>query len=159
MQKDLISEKGFLNFIKEFKDLSEVQKPYWVKEKRIAAEHGDRSENAEYISAKEQIRNIDKRLRFLNKIINNSSVINIDEIHHKKINFGSKVFLMDLNTNQRINYTIVGTHETNPNENYISIKSPLGKTLIGKELNDEFEFKINEYLYEYEVLLIEKGFK
>ena len=61
MQKDLISEKGFLNFIKEFKDLSEVQKPYWVNEKRVAAEHGDRSENAEYIKGRVK-RGLDLRL-------------------------------------------------------------------------------------------------
>ena len=159
MQKELITTYGYEEILKEFKNLLEIQKPYWVKEKRIAAQHGDRSENAEYISAKEQIRNMDKRLRFLNKIINNSTVVNIDEIPHEKINFGSKVLLLDLNKNTKQSYTIVGTHETNPSENMISNKSPLGKILIGKELNDEFEFKINEYLYEYEILLIEKGFK
>ena len=159
MQNELITTHGYEKILKEFKNLLDKEKPYWVKEKKVAAEHGDRSENAEYISAKEQIRNIDKRLRFLNKIINNSTVINIDEIPHKKVNFGSKVSLLDLNTNKEIFYTIVGTYETNPNENKISNKSPLGKILIGKELNDEFEFKINEYIYEYEVLMIEKGFK
>ncbi len=52
MQKELITEFGYKRFVKEFKQLAEVEKPYWVKEKEIAAQHGDRSENAEYISAK-----------------------------------------------------------------------------------------------------------
>lgn len=154
MYKDLISEKGFLNFIKEFKDLSEVQKPYWVKEKRIAAEHGDRSENAEYIASKEMLRNLDKRLRFLDKIINNSQVVITKELNHQKVNFSSQVIVLDLDTNQEKTFIILGTHESNPMLNIISIKSPLGKVLLGKSIGDGFEFLINTNKFEYEVLSI-----
>lgn len=154
MQNELITEYGFKIIVKEFKKLAEVEKPYWVKEKEIAAQHGDRSENAEYISAKEMIRNIDKRLRFLDKIINNSDVIVTSKIPHTKVNFGSCVKLLDLDANEEKKYIIVGTYETNPNENKISNKSPLGKILLGKILNEEFEFKINSNSYEYEVLEI-----
>lgn len=152
MQKDLITEFGYKKIVKEFKDLAEVQKPHWVKEKEIAAQHGDRSENAEYISAKEMIRNIDKRLRFLDKIINNSDVIDTTKIPHKKVNFGSKVQVLDLHSDTKKVFIIVGTHETNPNENKISNKSPLGKVLLGKNLGDEFEFSINNQTFEYEIL-------
>jgi len=156
MAKELITSFGFDSIVKEFKNLLEIEKPYWVKEKKIAAQHGDRSENAEYISAKEQIRNLDKRLRFLNKIINNSEVIDISKIPHKKVNFGSQVTVFDFNENKEKIFIIVGTHETNPNENKISNKSPLGKVLLRKELNDEFEFRINENILEYEILKIEQ---
>lgn len=152
MQNELITESGYKKIVKEFKQLLEVEKPHWVKEKEIAAQHGDRSENAEYISAKEMIRNIDKRLRFLNKIINNSNVIDTSKIPHTKVNFGSKVKLYDLNEELEKTYIIVGTFETNPNENKISNKSPFGKALLGKELNEEFEFQINGQVFEYEVL-------
>ena len=156
MAKELITSFGFENIVKEFKNLLEIEKPYWVKEKEIAAQHGDRSENAEYIAAKEQIRNLDKRLRFLNKIINNSEVIDISKIPHKKVNFGSQVTVFDFNENKEKIFIIVGTHETNPNENKISNKSPLGKALIGKKLNEEFEFRINDNILEYEILEIEQ---
>ena len=156
MAKELITNFGYDKILKEFKYLYEKEKPYWVKEKLIAAQHGDRSENAEYISAKEQIRNTDKRLRFLNKILNNSEVIDISKIPHKKINFGSQITLLDLDTNEEKIFKIVGTYETNPNENKISNKSPLGRVLMGKELNEEFEFKINENIFEYEILKIEQ---
>ncbi len=151
MQKELITEFGYENILKEFKQLLEIEKPHWVKEKEIAAQHGDRSENAEYISAKEMIRNIDKRLRFLDKIINNSDVIDTAKIPHKKVNFGSEVKVLDLNTNEEKTYIIVGTFETNPSENKISNKSPLGRVLLGKELGEEFEFKINNQQFEYEI--------
>ncbi len=154
MQKDLISEFGYKKFVKEFKNLAEVEKPYWVKEKEIAAQHGDRSENAEYISAKEMIRNIDKRLRFLEKIINNSNVIDTTKIPHVKVNFGSEVKVFDLNSEEEKTFIIVGTKETNPSENKISNKSPLGKTLLGKSVGEDFEFKINDELFEYEILKV-----
>lgn len=154
MKKELITEFGYKKIVVEFKKLAEVEKPYWVKEKEIAAQHGDRSENAEYISAKEQLRNIDKRLRFLEKIINNSEVIDTTKIPHKKVNFGSKVKLLNLDTNEEIIYSIVGTFETNPSENKISNKSPLGKVILGKTLNEEFIFSINQNSFEYEVLNI-----
>ena len=154
MQQDLISEKGFLDYIKEFKDLSEVQKPYWVKEKRVAAELGDRSENAEYIAAKEMLRNLDKRLRFLDKIINNSQVVVTKELNHQKVNFSSEVIVLDLEDKKEKTFIILGTHESNPTLNIISNKSPLGKVLLGKSIGDEFEFLINAHTFEYEILSI-----
>lgn len=128
------------------------------KRKEIAAQHGDRSENAEYISAKEMIRNIDKRLRFLEKILNNSTVIDTAKLPHKKVNFGSEIKLLNLETNEEKTYIIVGTSETNPKENMISNISPFGKMLLGKELNEEFEFIINNQTFEYEVLSIKSHF-
>lgn len=158
MQKNLITEIGYKKIVAEFKNLAEVEKPYWVKEKEIAAQHGDRSENAEYISAKEMIRNIDKRLRFLEKILNNSTVIDTAKLPHKKVNFGSEIKLLNLETNEEKTYIIVGTSETNPKENMISNISPFGKMLLGKELNEEFEFIINNQTFEYEVLSIKSHF-
>ena len=123
-----------------------------MKEKEIAAQHGDRSENAEYISAKEMIRNIDKRLRFLEKIINNSNVIDTTKIPHEKVNFGSEIIMLDLEHEEEKCYIIVGTFEANLKENKISNKSPFGRTLLGKKLNEEFVFSINNEEFEYEIL-------
>ena len=155
MQKDLITKNGYEKILKEFKALLK-QKTFWVKEKEIAAQLGDRSENAEYIAAKVQIRNTDKRLRFLDKIINTSEVIDISLIPHNRVNFGSKVVIEDLNTNENKTFIILGTHETNPNENKISNKSPFGRALIGKNIDDEFEFNINDNFYEYQIISIKE---
>ncbi|RXI35215.1 transcription elongation factor GreA [Arcobacter aquimarinus] len=155
MNKDLITKNGYEKIVKEFKDLLK-EKSFWVKEKEIAAQLGDRSENAEYIAAKEQIRNCDKRLRFLDKIINNSEVIDISLIPHTKVNFGSKVVLEDLDTNEEKTFIIVGTFEVDINENKISNKSPFGRALLGKKIDDEFEFEINNRVYEYRVISIQE---
>ena len=155
MKKDLITKNGFEKVVEEFKRLLK-EKTYWVKEKEIAAQLGDRSENAEYIAAKEQIRNADKRLRFLDKIINNSEVIDISLIPHIKVNFGSEIIIEDLDTQKEKTFIILGTHETNPNENKISNKSPLGRALLNKNLNEEFEFSINENFFEYKIISIKE---
>ena len=155
MQKDLITKNGYEKIVEEFKRLLK-EKTYWVKEKEIAAQLGDRSENAEYIAAKEQIRNADKRLRFLDKIINNSEVIDISLIPHIKVNFGSEIIIEDLDTQKEKTFIILGTHETNPNENKISNKSPLGRALLNKNLNEEFEFSINENFFEYKIISIKE---
>jgi transcription elongation factor GreA len=153
MQKDLITKNGFEKIVEEFKRLLK-EKSYWVKEKEIAAQLGDRSENAEYIAAKEQIRNTDKRLRFLDKIINTSEVIDISQIPHNRVNFGSHIQMRNLDNDEVKTFIILGTHETNPNENKISNKSPLGRALLGKKIDEEFEFKINETFYEYQIISI-----
>lgn len=155
MQKDLITKHGYEKIVEEFKRLLK-EKSYWVKEKEIAAQLGDRSENAEYIAAKEQIRNTDKRLRFLDKIINNSEVIDISLIPHTKVNFGSEVVIEDLDTNEEKTFIILGTHETNPNENKISNKSPLGRALLNKSLDEEFEFSINDNFFEYKIISVKE---
>ncbi len=156
MQKNLITQQGYQKFVDEFNNIIKVEKPHWVKEKEIAAAHGDRSENAEYISAKEMLRNIDKRLRFLEKIINNSEVIDTNNLIHDRVNFGSCVTVVNLDTNEKKEFIIVGTHETNPSQNKISNISPLGKKLFGKVINDEIEFKINDTTFDYEIVDIKK---
>ncbi|MBD3830471.1 MAG: transcription elongation factor GreA [Arcobacter sp.] len=155
MNKDLITKNGYEKIVEEFKGLLK-EKSFWVKEKEIAAQLGDRSENAEYIAAKEQIRNCDKRLRFLDKIINNSEVIDISKIPHTKVNFGSQVVIEDLDTNELKIFIIVGTFEVNINENKISNKSPFGRALLGKSLNQEFEFEINGEFNEYKIISIKE---
>lgn len=156
MQKKLITQQGFQKFVDEFNTLLKVEKPHWVKEKEIAAAFGDRSENAEYISAKEMIRNIDKRLRFLDKLIRESDVINTNELPHDRVNFGSEVILLDTDTLEEKTFVIVGTFETNPSDHKISNISPLGKALLGKRVSDEIEFTINTMTTYYEVLAIDK---
>jgi len=156
MKYNLITQHGYQKFVDEFNTLVKIEKPHWVKEKEIAAAFGDRSENAEYISAKEMLRNIDKRLRFLEKIINQSTVINTEELTHEKVNFGSKVTVIDLTTDEMKIFIIVGTYETNPSENKISNISPLGKQLLGKFVGDEIEFVINNMNFLYEITSVEK---
>lgn len=142
--KEPITPEGLERFRQEFKRLYYTEKPHWVEQKQIAAEWGDRSENAEYKEAKAIIRTIDKRLRFLSRLIENSHVINPDDLSTQHVRFGMTVTLESEQGEQ--SWTIVGTYESEPANGKISHKSPVGKALIGKEPGDEVEINGREYV-------------
>jgi len=150
MKERLITSEGLVKLNKRFKDLLK-EKEHWVKEKQIAAEHGDRSENAEYHAAKENIRNIDKQLFKLEKIINTAVPMETKNRSNDKIVFGSIVDL-SVNENEELTVKLVGTNELDlyPSERYmaISVLSPMGQALIGKELDDSFTLRGKEYIIE-----------
>ena len=81
MNKEPITIEGYDLLTREFKFLLEVEKPKVAEEKLIAAAHGDRSENADYHAAKEKLRFIDKRLFYLNSMIEKSQIIEIGRAH------------------------------------------------------------------------------
>ena len=113
--KCAITSEGFNLFVQEQKKII-LERQYWVKEKEVAAQFGDRSENAEYISAKEMLRTIDRRLRFLEKIISTSTVIEVPNLTNTEVvRFGSSVRLSNNTT-----YTIKGTYEVDIDNNVIS---------------------------------------
>ncbi len=152
MQKEPISTEGYDLLVKEFKYLLEVHKPEVAHEKQVAAAQGDRSENAEYHAAKEKLRHIDKRLFYLNSMIEKSEIIDPSKLAHKKVSFGSSVKLLNLETDEEELYTICGVLEAEPEIGLISIHSPLARAMIAKELGDEFVVKLPKGKKEYEVL-------
>jgi len=97
---------------------------------------GDRSENAEYIYGKKQLREIDSRMRFLQRRLNELNVVDRVPTDTTKIFFGAWVELEDLDGNE-YRYRIVGRDEINPGKNYISIDSPMAKALLGRAEDDE----------------------
>ena len=156
MQKEPISVEGYDLLVKEFKFLKDIHKPEVAKEKQIAAAHGDRSENAEYHAAKEKLRHIDKRLFYLNSMIEKSVIIDPSKLDHSKVCFGSRVYLLNLDTDEEEVYTICGALEAEVENSLISIHSPLAKALIGKEVGDEVILKLpNGVKKEYEIEKIE----
>jgi len=132
--------------------LLEVHKPKVAHEKKIAADQGDRSENAEYHAAKEKLRFIDKRLFYLNSMIEKAQIIDPSLAQHTKIRFGSSVKLLDIDSDEEEIYTICGVLEAEPENGLISIHSPLSKAMLGKEEGDEFKVKLPKSTKEYEVL-------
>jgi len=159
MKKDIITLDGYDEIIRIFSKLKK-DKEYWVKEKQIAAQQGDRSENAEYISAKENIRNIDKQLYRIDFILNKTTAVDISKRNNKsKILFGSVVNVLKIDKNnneEELCLKIVGTYELIYIQKItkclcISNISPLGSKLMMKEIGDYIN--INDF--EYEILNIE----
>ena len=99
-----------------------------------AASHGDLKENAEYHAAKEQQALIESRVLAINDLIARANVIDVTKIENNgKVIFGSTVKVQDLNTNKEISYRLVGQDEADIKKNLIFFKSPIGKSLIGKD--------------------------
>ena len=155
MQKEPMSKEGYDLLIKEFNFLKEVHKPEVAHEKQVAAAHGDRSENAEYHAAKEKLRHIDKRLFYLNKMIEKAVIIEPQTLDHSKVCFGSRVHLLNLDTDEEEIYTICGVEEAEVENGLISIHSPLAKALLGKEEGDEVILQLPGGKKEYEIEKIE----
>ncbi len=147
--------EGYDLLVEEFKFLLEVEKPKTAEEKLVAAAQGDRSENADYHAAKEKLRFIDRRLFYLNSMIQKSQIIDPSSFAHVKVSFGSSVKISNLDTDEEEIYTLCGVLESEPEIGLISIHSPIAKAMIGKEVEDEFKIKLPKGSKEYEILEIE----
>lgn len=150
-----MSIEGYDLLVEEFKFLLEKEKPKVAHEKLVAAAQGDRSENADYHAAKEKLRFIDKRLFYLNKMIQNSKIINPSLHSHTKVSFGSTVEVVNIDTDEEEIYTLCGVLESEPENGLISIHSPIAKAMIGKSVDDEFKVKLPQLTKEYEITAIE----
>ncbi len=150
-----MSIEGYDILVEEFKYLLEIEKPKVAHEKLVAAALGDRSENADYQAAKEKLRFIDKRLFYLNKMIQNSKIIDPSLHKHERVSFGSTVTLLNLDNDEKEVYTICGVLESEPENALISIHSPIAKALLGKVCGDEVKIKLPNAVKEYEIEKIE----
>ena len=151
-----MSIEGYDLLIEEFKYLLEVEKPKVAHEKLVAAALGDRSENADYQAAKEKLRFIDKRLFYLNSMIEKSQIIDPSTFEHARVSFGSTVKVVNLETDEEESYTICGVLESEPENGLISVHSPLARALIGKQEDDEFIIQLPHAKKKtYEILGIE----
>jgi len=153
-KKEPMTLEGYDLLVEEFKFLLEVEKPKTAEEKLIAAALGDRSENADYHAAKEKLRFIDKRLFYLNSMIEKSQIIDPSIFKHNKVSFGSSVKLLNIQTDEEEVYCICGTLESEPENGIITIHSPLARAMIGKEEDDEFSLNLPNGKKEYEILEI-----
>ncbi|MDY0233964.1 MAG: transcription elongation factor GreA [Sulfurimonas sp.] len=155
MIKEPMTIESYDLLIEEFKYLLEVEKPKTAKEKLEAAAQGDRSENADYSAAKEKLRFIDKRLFFLDSMIQKAQIIDPSLFKHDKVSFGSSVNILNIKSDEEESYTICGVLESEPEIGLISMHSPLAKAMLGKEIDDDFYVKLPNETKHYEILTIE----
>lgn len=154
MQREPMTQEGFDALSKEFSHLNTILKPQVNKEKQIAAEHGDRSENAEYHAAKEKLRHIDKRLKYLSTLLDRAQIINPAELDHSKVCFGSTVTIENMDSGEEQKLSIFGTLESEPEHGIITHKSPLAKALLGRSEGDEIKVMLPKGSEEFEILKI-----
>jgi transcription elongation factor GreB len=127
-----------------YRTLAEELKALWQRRARVtralaaAAAEGDRSENAEYIYRKKQLREIDRRIRYLQKRLPDLKVVKTSPADREKIFFGASVTLED-DTGREVVYRIVGADEFDPTKGWISVDAPLARALLAKTLDDEVQ--------------------
>lgn len=134
--KNYITPGGLLKLRDEYHQLMHVERPKLVETVAWAASNGDRSENADYQYGKKRLREIDKRVRFLTKRIEDAEVVDPVQMSGDKVLFSATVTLLDEDEEQFV-YQIVGEDELDPKVGKISWKSPVAKALLGKKLGDE----------------------
>jgi len=134
----LITPAGAQALKDELNDLWSNKRPVITQAVKEAAALGDRSENAEYIYGKKMLREMDSRIRYLQKRIDQVKIVEYLPTDQNKVYFGAWVTLVDDDDNER-RYRIVGADELNPSQGYISIDSPLALALVGKQLDDRVE--------------------
>jgi len=140
MNKEPITIEGFEKLKTELIFLKEKKRPEIVSAIAEARSHGDLKENAEYHAAKEQQSHNEGRIEEINDIIARADVIDVTKITNEgKVIFGSTVYLINLDTKEKINYKIVGKDEADLKKKLIYFRSPIGKGLIGKMKNDLIE--------------------
>jgi transcription elongation factor GreB len=142
-----------------FKRLEYELKTLWARRTDVtkalaaAAAEGDRSENAEYIYRKKELREIDRRIRYLQTRMPKLKIVS--EVGDKnRVFFGAIVTLEDEDGNE-MTYRIVGADEIDPDMNYISIDAPMSKALLGKSVGDEVVVKTEGKMSNYFVIAIE----
>jgi transcription elongation factor GreB len=134
--KNYITPAGFQKLKSEYAELLNVERPKVVEVVTWAASNGDRSENADYQYGKKRLREIDRRLHYLQIKIESSEVVDPLLIKSSKIVFGATVSIENENGDLQT-YQIVGEDEFDIQLKKISWKSPVAKALLGKQLGDE----------------------
>ena len=137
MDKEPITSQGLNKLKKELEELKNIKRPKIVEAIAEARGHGDLKENAEYHAAKEEQAKIESRVIEINDLIARANVIDVTQLEKKdNVIFGSTVHLIDLESNIKKTYKIVGKDEADVAKNYIYFRSPIGKALIGKNKKD-----------------------
>ncbi len=152
MNKEPITLNGLNKLKNELVFLKEKKRPEIVSAIAEARSHGDLKENAEYHAAKEEQSLNETRIAEINDIISRANVIDVTKLNNDgKVVFGSTVFLENLDTEEKINYKIVGKDEADLKQKLIYYQSPIGKGLIGKNKNDLVEINTPAGVKNFEI--------
>ena len=153
MEKEAITINGLEKLKNELVFLKEKKRPEIIAAIAEARSHGDLKENAEYHAAKEQQSHNEGRIQEIEDIIARANVIDVTKINYDgKIIFGSTVFLQNLDTNEKINYKIVGKDEADLKQKLLFFKSPIGRGLIGKNKGDLVEISTPAGVKNFEII-------
>ncbi len=149
-----MSMNGSQRLREELENLERVERHEIVRAIEVARAHGDLSENAEYHAAKERQGMIEGRIMELKDKLGRAEVIDCSEVATGRAVFGTVVTLMDMDTDEEITYQLLGPEEADVKKGSISVLSPLGRAILGKEVGDEVITKTPGGMREFEMVEI-----
>ena len=150
-----ISPAGYKKLEAELQQLKTVERPAVIIAIAEARAHGDLSENAEYSAAKEKQGFIEAKISDLESKLSRAHVIETSSIESDHIQFGAFVRIIDEETEEEIEYTLVSDYEADLEKKHISIASPVAKALMGKKVSDSIEVHTPKGTKYYEILHVE----
>ena len=134
-KKNYITPAGFRRLQEEFRQLKSKERPEVVEVVAWAASNGDRSENADYHYGKKRLREIDRRLGFLSRQMENAEIVDPTTITANTVRFGATVTILDEDEREKT-YSIVGADESDPDAGKISWLSPIARALLKAKEGD-----------------------
>lgn len=149
-----MSKTGNQKLRDELYRLERIERGEVVRAIETAREHGDLKENAEYHAAKDRQGHIEGRIIELKDKLARAEVIDCSKVNSKTAVFGTVVQLLDLDTEEEITYQLLGPEEADVKKGSISVLSPLGKSMLGKEVGDEVKTITPGGTREFEVIAI-----
>lgn len=152
----ILTPSGLKKLEEELEHLKTVKRREVAERIKIAIGYGDISENSEYEDAKNEQAFIEGRIITLEKMLRNAKIINEEEVVTDVVSIGSTVKLKDIEFDEEVEYTIVGSAESDPTVNMISNESPVGKALLGKQIGATVEVSVPAGVIKYEILDIKK---
>lgn len=155
-KKNIMTKEGLAKFEAELNNLRTVRLKEIAQTIKEAKEQGDLSENAEYDAARDEQRDIVARIEELEELLKNVEIIDETDTDPNTVNVGKTVRLLDIELDEEVVYTIVGTSEVNSLEGRISGESPVGKAIIGARVDEIVVAETPAGSFEYKILEIVK---
>ena len=154
MKRNPVTKEGYRALQEEIDRLKKIERPQIIRAIEEARGHGDLSENAEYIYAKERQSLIEGRIQDLENKLGTAEIIDTIRSAGSRVVFGSKFILCNTDTDEEMTLQIVGIDESDIARGKISVESPMAKALIGKKLDDEVVVDTPNGKREFEVIEI-----
>ncbi len=155
-KETLLTYEGLKKLEEELEYLKTEKRREVAERIKVALGFGDLSENSEYDEAKNEQAQVEMKIVDLENKLRNVKIIDEDEIDTKTVQVGNTVQVLDMEYDEKIDYTIVGSEEADLLENKISNESPIGKALLGKKKNEVVEVEAPGGLLSFKILKITK---
>lgn len=152
----ILTLDGLKKLETELEQLKSVKRREVAERIKQAIEFGDISENSEYEDAKNEQAFIEGRILTLEKMLRNARIIDDVDIKTDIVSVGATVLLKDIEFDEEIEYTIVGSAEADPAENKISNESPVGRAILGQTMGSIVEVNVPAGVLKYQIMNIRK---